>query len=69
MAGDGPSDNHSVPPLEHRAYFDIDTDDGYVRIEQSRGDQPLYTPEEARDVATAILEAAIEAEDGSDEDG
>jgi hypothetical protein len=50
-----------VPPLEHRAFFDIDTSDGYVRIEQSMGNQPLYTPEEARDIAEEILEAADRA--------
>jgi hypothetical protein len=46
-----------VPPLEHTAFFDIDTTDGYVRIEQSLGDQTLYTPDQARDIAESILEA------------
>jgi hypothetical protein len=50
-----------VPPLEHRAFFDIDTSDCYVRIEQSVGNRPLYTPEEARDLAEEILEAADRA--------
>jgi hypothetical protein len=68
MAHDGTdSDNPRVPPLEHTAFFDIDTDGGYVHIEQSRGDQTLYTPEEARDVAVSIMEAAVEAEGGEGE--
>jgi len=52
-----------VTPLENTAFFSIETDDGYVRIEQSLGNQVLYTPEEARDIAEAILEAAEEAPD------
>ncbi len=52
-----------VPPLENTAYFAIETDDDYVRIDQSLGNQVLYTPEEARDIAGSILEAAAEAED------
>ncbi|WP_225334474.1 hypothetical protein [Halomicrobium urmianum] len=52
-----------VPPLENTAYFAIETDDGYVRIEQSLGNQVLYTPEEARDIADSILEAVADAED------
>ena len=57
-----------LPPLENTAFFDIDTRRGYVRIDQSWGDQTLYTPEEARDIARAILDAAEESErgDGSD---
>jgi hypothetical protein len=51
-----------VPPLENTAFFDIDTRQGYVRIDQSWGDQRLYTPEEARDVAEAILAAADDAQ-------
>lgn len=50
-----------VTPLENTAFFSIETDDGYVRIEQSLGNQVLYTPEEARDIAASILEAAEEA--------
>lgn len=50
-----------VTPLENTAYFAIETDDGYVRVEQSVGDRTLYTPDEARDVAAAIREAADEA--------
>lgn len=49
-----------VPPLENTAFFSIETDDGYVRIEQSLGNQVLYTPEEAEDIAQAILDAAEE---------
>jgi hypothetical protein len=55
-------DTHEVPPLERTAFFDIDTDYGYVRIDQSVGDQRLYTPAEARDVAEAIMDAADEAQ-------
>jgi len=50
-----------VPPLENTAFFSIETDDDYVRIEQSLGNQVLYTPEEARDIANSILDAADEA--------
>ena len=50
-----------VPPLENTAFFAIETDDGYVRIEQSLGNQVLYTPSEARDVAASILAAADDA--------
>ena len=51
-----------VEPLEDRAYFSIDvTDDGYVRIEQSVGDPPIYTPSEARELAADIEAAAAEA--------
>lgn len=52
-----------VQPLEDRAYFSISaTDDGYVRIEQSTGDPPFYTPEEARDLAADLRDAAATAE-------
>ena len=51
-----------VPPLEDTAPFSINTEDGYVRIEQDRGNQPLYTPAEARDLAADIRAAAEEAE-------
>lgn len=50
-----------VLPLEHTAFFNIETDDGYVRIDQSVGNQVLYTPSEARDIAESILEAADDA--------
>ena len=52
---------HSVTPLENTAFFAIDTDDGYVRIEQSVGNQVLYMPEEASDIASAIRDAVAEA--------
>ncbi|WP_276271904.1 hypothetical protein [Haloarcula litorea] len=52
-----------VPPLENTAFFSIESDDEYVRIEQSLGNQVLYTPEEARDIADAILDAVEEATD------
>lgn len=58
QAGDRETD---VPPLENTAYFAIETDEGYVRIEQSVGNQALYTPEEARDIAESVLDAADEA--------
>lgn len=50
-----------VAPLENTAYFAIESDDGYVRIEQSVGNQTLYTPSEARDIAESILEAVDDA--------
>lgn len=52
-----------VEPLEDRAYFEIDIEDGYVRIEQSVGDPPLYTPDEAEELAADITEAAASARD------
>ena len=52
-----------APPLENTAFFSIETDDGYVRIEQSLGNQVLYTPDEAEDIAQAILDAAEDATD------
>lgn len=61
MAVDGGDPDSHVPPLENTAFFAIDRDDGYVRIEQSLGNQVLYTPEEARDLARAIESAADEA--------
>lgn len=62
MAVDGgDSGGSNVPPLENTAFFAIDRDDGYVRIEQSLGNQVLYTPQEARDLARAIEAAADEA--------
>lgn len=57
-------DGSAVLPLEHTAFFDIDTRNGYVRIDQSWGDQTLYTPAEARDIAETILDAVDEAEAG-----
>lgn len=64
MAADQPdSSDLDVLPLENTAFFSIETDDGYVRIEQSLGNQVLYTPEEAEDIAQEILDAAAEATD------
>ena len=64
MGSDGSDDgDEKVPPLEHTAYFSIDTTEGYVDIEQSMGDRTLYTPEEARDIADAILDAVEAAEE------
>jgi len=51
-----------VPPLDNTAFFAIEADDDYVRIEQSLGNQVLYTPSEARDIANAILEAVEDAQ-------
>jgi hypothetical protein len=51
-----------VPPFENTALFSIETDDGYVRIEQSLGNQVRYTPEEAEEIARDILDAVDEAE-------
>jgi len=54
----------AVSRLDNTAFFDIDERDGYVRIDQSKGGRTLYTPEQARDLAVAILEAADESEGG-----
>lgn len=55
--------NDPVEPLEHRAYFSVSvTDDGYVKIEQAVGDPPIYTPQEARELADEFIEAAERAE-------
>jgi hypothetical protein len=54
-----------VPPFENTAFFSIETDDGYVRIEQSLGNQVLYTPEEAEDIARDILDAVEDATEGN----
>jgi len=51
-----------LPPLENTAFFAIESDEEYVRIEQSLGNQVRYTPAEARDIADAILDAAEETE-------
>jgi hypothetical protein len=51
-----------LPPLEDTAPFSISTEDGYVRIEQDPGNQPLYTPTQARDLADDIRAAAADAE-------
>jgi hypothetical protein len=60
--------SNDVEPLEDRAYITIDvTDDGYLRIEQSVGDPPMYTPGEARELAEDIVAAADRAQTQSDE--
>jgi hypothetical protein len=51
-----------IAPLENTAFFAIEADDDYVRIEQSLGNQVRYTPAEARDIANAILDAVEDAE-------
>jgi hypothetical protein len=54
---------HDVEPLEDRAYVTIDvTEDGYLRIDQSVGDPPMYTPAEARELAEDIVTAADRAQ-------
>ena len=49
-----------VTPMENTAFFAIEADGEYVRIEQSLGNQVRYTPAEARDIANAILDATEE---------
>lgn len=51
-----------ITPLENTAFFAIEADDEYVRIEQSLGNQVRYSPSEARDIANAILDAVESAE-------
>lgn len=57
-----------MTPIENRAFFSIDAEDGYVRIDQSVGDQTLYTPAQARNVAEEILAVADRAEDATSEE-
>lgn len=52
----------TVTPRRGTAYFTVEQQDGYVRIDQSIGDHARYTPEEAREVAQAILDAAEAAD-------
>lgn len=60
------SKSDPVTPIEHRAAVFVEQRGGYVDIEQEFGDHTQYTPEEAREIATEILEAADRAEaDGS----
>lgn len=59
MAG---QDRH-VTPLEHVAPVYVETREGYVDLQQAQGDYTLYTPQEARDIAREILEAADQAEE------
>ncbi|MFC6862918.1 hypothetical protein ACFQGE_05515 [Halomicroarcula sp. GCM10025817] len=40
-----------------------DTEEGYVRIEQSLGNQLRYTPAEAEAIAQEILETARDADE------
>lgn len=54
--------DRQVTPLEHVAPIYIDTRDGYVNLEQTKGDHTLYTPGEAREIAREILDAADQAE-------
>ena len=46
-------------PFTNAAVISVEgTEEGYVRIEQSLGNQLRYTPEEAEAIAREILEAA-----------
>jgi hypothetical protein len=62
MAAD--EEGPTVTALEDTAPILVDTSENYVRIEQMVGNHPLYTPEEARDLAADILAAADAAESG-----
>mgnify|MGYP000572021854 CR=1 FL=1 len=64
VTDDTASGRPPVSRLDHTALFDITERDGYVRIDQSQGGRTLYTPEQARDLAVEILEAADETEGG-----
>lgn len=55
------NEERSIAPLDNSAHFTIGTSNGYVQIEQSHGGQVYYTPEEARDIAADIYEAADNA--------
>lgn len=52
----------SPTPLEHVAPVYVDVEGAYVNVEQTHGERTLYTPEEAREIATELLDAAAEAE-------
>ena len=54
-------------PLEHVAPVYVEPEDGYVNVQQGHGDHTLYTPDEIRDLAAELLEAAQVAEDGDRE--
>ena len=56
------SSGFEATQLENTAFFAIEADKEYVRIEQSLGNQVRYTPSEARDIANAILDAVDDAE-------
>lgn len=50
-------------PLEHVAPIYVDVSGDYIDIRQAHGDYTLYTPEEARELAHELLEAADAAEE------
>ena len=51
-------------PLTNAAVITVeDTEEGYVRIEQSLGNQLRYTPDEAEAIAHEILEAARDVDE------
>lgn len=52
-----------VTPLEHVAPVYVEESKGYVDIQQAHGDHTLYTPDEAREIAREILDAADDADD------
>lgn len=56
----------SPTPLEHVAPVYVDVEGTYVNVRQTHGDRTLYTPEEARELAAELFDAAAEAESGTD---
>lgn len=57
----------SPTPLEHVAPVYVDVAGAYVNVRQTHGERTLYTPEEARDLAAELLDAADEAAAAADE--
>jgi hypothetical protein len=55
-------ESDSPTPLEHVAPVYVDVEGAYVNVEQTHGERTLYTPEEAREIATELLDAAAAAE-------
>ncbi|WP_255149271.1 hypothetical protein [Halorarius halobius] len=49
-------------PLEHVAPVYVESEDGYVNVQQGHGDHTLYTPDEVRELAEELLDAADDAE-------
>lgn len=56
------TERHRSIPLEHVAPVYVEPEDGYVSVKQGHGDHTLYTPEEIRDLAKDLLNAAEHAE-------
>lgn len=62
------AESESPTPLEHVAPVYIDVEGAYVKVDQIHGERTLYTPAEARELATELLDAADAAEaEGDDE--